>query len=81
MWGDISPISGRVLANLPVASDPGQANNDPGTGFTLPDTNVSLAHFVAKFEEKIFNFAGWVEGGKLHSFYRIFRLLILTKFI
>ena len=71
MWGDISPKSGRVLANLPVASDPGQANNDPGTGFTLPDTNVSLAHFVAKFEEKIFNFAltCWVGRGWKTSFF------------
>ena len=61
MWGDISLISGRVLANLPVASDPGQANNDPGTGFTLPDT--SLAHFVAKFEEKNIQFCINLPGG------------------
>ena len=63
MWGDISPISGKVSANLPVASDPGQANNDSGTGFTLPDTNVSLAHFIAKFEEKSIQFCFNLLGG------------------
>ena len=46
MWGDTSPISGRVLANLPVASNSGKANNDPSTAFTLVDTNVSPAQVV-----------------------------------
>ena len=46
MWGDTSPISGRVLANLPVASNPGEAHDDPSTAFTLVDTNVSPAQVV-----------------------------------
>ena len=50
MWGDTSPISGRVLANLPVASNSGQANNNPGTAFTLVDANVSPAKVVVHNE-------------------------------
>ena len=50
MWGDTSPISGRVLANLPVALNSGQANNKPGTAFTLVDANVSTAQVVVHNE-------------------------------
>ena len=46
VWGDTSPISGRILKNLSVTSFSCQADNNPGTTFTLVDTNVSPAQFI-----------------------------------
>ena len=43
VWGDTSPISGRIVTNLSVASYLGQTNQDDSTLLAFEHTQVTFA--------------------------------------